>query len=553
MKRIAITALIFTSIISLNLSQVNAESLKSTKDINEILENENSSKLESKIYMDVPNNGDSIENNKIILKGWALNASGVKEVEVYVDGKKMPNAQIGLSRPDVNSAFPGYKNGENSGFITDIDLTNIAPGNRNIEVIALGNDGSKKSEIREIKLVKKESKLYIDTPNNGQEIKENFIRVKGWALNASGVKEVEVYVDGKKMPNAQIGLSRPDVNNAFPGYKNGENSGFITDIDLTNISVGKKLLEVIAVGNDGTTQKISREINLNIAKGIITGYTMNLREEPSLNSKVLTTMPPGSKVAVLGRVKGDLLYYHVKYNIDGKSYDGYVSVYLNGSTAVEVYEDNLHQDFIGVLSEKYESNGDPGCISSGEGDYGGKSYGAWQLSSSLGSLDGFVNWLSGENYSFYTKLIEARALDGGSNCGKNFDIAWKELARNHYNTFYNLQHKYTKITFYDDLVRRLSGNSNMERLMQSFAVRNVLWSTAVQHGAYGAYRIINPLSNISNVENFISAVYSERGRINSHGNLVHFPNCSEAVQQGVASRFRREKNDAIKMYRDSLT
>ncbi|EJT5915339.1 hypothetical protein N2W46_002694, partial [Clostridium perfringens] len=112
MKRIAITALIFTSIISLNLSQVNAESLKSTKDINEILENENSSNLESKIYMDVPNNGDSIENNKIILKGWALNASGVKEVEVYVDGKKMPNAQIGLSRPDVNSAFPGYKNGE---------------------------------------------------------------------------------------------------------------------------------------------------------------------------------------------------------------------------------------------------------------------------------------------------------------------------------------------------------------------------------------------------------------------------------------------------------
>ncbi|MGU8614624.1 Ig-like domain-containing protein, partial [Clostridium perfringens] len=68
------------------------------------------------------------------------------------------------------------------------------------------------SEIREIKLVKKESKLYIDTPNNGQEIKENFIRVKGWALNASGVKEVEIYVDGKKMPNAQIGLSRPDVN-----------------------------------------------------------------------------------------------------------------------------------------------------------------------------------------------------------------------------------------------------------------------------------------------------------------------------------------------------
>ena len=288
------------------------------------------------------------------------------------------------------------------------------------------------------------------------------------------------------------------------------------------------------------------------AKGKLTNFEMNLRSKPSLNSAVLTTVPEGSDVLVLEKVKGDLTYYRVKYNHNGKTYNGYISTYLNGVTAVQVCDDNNNNEFLGVLSEKYESNGNSGCISSGEGDYGGKSYGAWQLSSKLGSLNGFVNWLKGENYDFYKRLTDARSLDNGSNCGPHFDKEWKNLANNHYNTFYNLQHKYTKKTFYDDLVNRLTTNDGFSNMLTNFSIRNVLWSTAVQHGAYGAYQIIAPLSDTKDVEKFINKVYAERGRKNSSGGLVHFPNCSKAVQRGVASRFSREENDAIRMYEYSF-
>ena len=47
---------------------------------------------------------------------------------------------------------------------------------------------------------------------------------------------------------------------------------------------------------------------------------------------------------------------------------------------------------LGDLSAQYESNGDPGCISDGYGDAGGKSYGTYQFSSNAGSLG---NLLSG--------------------------------------------------------------------------------------------------------------------------------------------------------------
>ena len=45
---------------------------------------------------------------------------------------------------------------------------------------------------------------------------------------------------------------------------------------------------------------------------------------------------------------------------------------------------------LGDLSASYESNGNPGCVSSGAGDLGGISYGAYQLASAAGSVDAFI-------------------------------------------------------------------------------------------------------------------------------------------------------------------
>ena len=45
------------------------------------------------------------------------------------------------------------------------------------------------------------------------------------------------------------------------------------------------------------------------------------------------------------------------------------------------------------LARKYESNGDPSCVSTGEGDLGGVSYGLYQLSSQAGSVESFLAWV----------------------------------------------------------------------------------------------------------------------------------------------------------------
>jgi hypothetical protein len=60
---------------------------------------------------------------------------------------------------------------------------------------------------------------------------------------------------------------------------------------------------------------------------------------------------------------------------------------------------------LGYLSGIGESNNDPGIISSGIGDIGGKSYGAFQFASSIGIPLDFVRWLENHNGDMHIILI----------------------------------------------------------------------------------------------------------------------------------------------------
>lgn len=334
---------------------------------------------------------------------------------------------------------------------------------------------------------------------------------------------------------------------------NGKTERYVLSY-MFNSTEFKTKLQNVGLINIGEITLSSNDTKDTVARGIIRSSIsgLNLREEPSLNSNVLTVLNGGDYVTITGRIKGDRTYYKVQCVKDGKIYNGYISITLNSGNTVEIFQDNANNEFLGVLSEKYESNGDPGRISDTPGDYGGKSYGAWQFSSKMKSLDSFVYWLEDKNKSFYERLTQAWKLDGNTNCGPNFDAAWKEIANNHYNTFYALQQAYVKEKNYDVLVSKLLKVGNFSNILSSFSGRNVIWSTVVQHGVNGAYNIIAPLKNITNVEDFITAVYAERGRTDEKGILVYFKSSSIAVQQSVAKRFVNEKNEAIKLHRYSL-
>jgi len=201
---------------------------------------------------------------------------------------------------------------------------------------------------------------------------------------------------------------------------------------------------------------------------------------------------------------------------------------------------------LGTLSRKYESNGNPGLVSSGRGDHGGRSYGAYQFSSKTGSAAEFTSWLG------RTHPDLARGLAGKKPDTPAYDTAWKQTAARDPAGFLRAQHDYMQHSFYEPAAAKVKGSTGLDVSQRSRAVRETLWSTAVQHGQGGANSVFKTAlagrdpSTLSDKQ-IIDAVYAERGRKNSAGQLVHFRSSSPEFQRGIANRFQNERQDAQAM------
>lgn len=209
---------------------------------------------------------------------------------------------------------------------------------------------------------------------------------------------------------------------------------------------------------------------------------------------------------------------------------------------------------LGDLSKKYESNGNPGTISSGYGDAGGKSYGMYQFSSTMGVVDNYVKWLRENGYWFGDEL--AKYTVGSS----YFDDAWKFLANSANRAdFEKSQHDFAKAMYYDKACNLLYGCGYVVS-RHSKAMKDVVWSRAVQYGPYQVPEMYNEACNIvlggefnlsyvdhiSFDERMIKAIYLDVC------STPAWTNGSPALREGLYNRFASECDDAIKMLHEEL-
>lgn len=201
---------------------------------------------------------------------------------------------------------------------------------------------------------------------------------------------------------------------------------------------------------------------------------------------------------------------------------------------------------LGDLSKKYESNGDPGCISSGWGDAGGKSYGMYQLASNTGSVESYIKWLRRNGYWFADKLAEYPI---GSIA---FDDTWKFLANSgNRGDFEKSQHDFIKAMYYDRAVAALARAMYHVENKHSDVMRDVVWSRAVQYGAgqivemFEAAALSRGYPNLSYVDaeafdaQMIEAIYMDVC------STPEWTNGSPALRRGLYIRFKNECDDAL--------
>lgn len=284
--------------------------------------------LPSLICIDTPKSNSSTSQNQINVAGWSLDASGTNKVQVYVDDAYKGDATIGLSRLDVNKAFPGYSGGTNSGYSYTLNLSDVSIGSHTITVKSVGKNGTTIQQ--SIKFNKNElpSLITIDEPfSNSNTKNKNQINVVGWSLDASGINKVQVFVDNAYKGDATIGLTRPDVNKVFPGYPEGTNSGYNYALNLLDISDGAHTLLVKSVGQNGTVIQQSLKFNK------ITSPSVMCIDNPSAYSFIKNG----------------------QFNVSGWSLNAY------GVKNVQVYFDNVYQGDASIgISRSDVNNAFPG-------------------------------------------------------------------------------------------------------------------------------------------------------------------------------------------------
>ncbi len=94
--------------------------------------------------IDMPG-GEAVVGPRITISGWALAAAGLRAVELRSTGVTL-TAAIGIPRPDVAAAKPGYPDAGSGGFEFTGDLSShpAAPGDdrRVFAVVAIAKDGA---------------------------------------------------------------------------------------------------------------------------------------------------------------------------------------------------------------------------------------------------------------------------------------------------------------------------------------------------------------------------------------------------------------------------
>lgn len=200
--------------------------------------------------------------------------------------------------------------------------------------------------------------------------------------------------------------------------------------------------------------------------------------------------------------------------------------------------DKNQLDFVGKYVKKFES-GDSGSktISSGKGDYGGVSYGTYQLASF--SQDG--GNIGGSAKAFWDTYYKNSYPDLKLVNNDKFKNAWLSEVDKDPNKFFNNEHDYIMNKYYKPVIE---GTSNLNDFVKSRAMQESILSTSVQYGsglAKGIFQNVIKGKNPDSISQY--DLVSEVQDYKSKNVDNHFRKSSQSVKNSLKNnRIPQEKS-----------
>ena len=214
---------------------------------------------------------------------------------------------------------------------------------------------------------------------------------------------------------------------------------------------------------------------------------------------------------------------------------------------------------LGDLSMRYETSFRPGqeaeaagVVSTGVGDPGGVSYGAYQLASSAKGGHQVQAFLCANGLPWAARF----ASKDPTTAAGDFAKTWHEVAGKEGMVFFLAQHAYIERTHYAPVVNYVRKATGLDIAGRSRPVQNAVWSASVQHGQAPriiaeAVRRIGPPPEGGDARQYdrslINAIYDVRseytgGRIAIGHHPIHL---NPTVVKVLDQRYTNERREAL--------
>jgi hypothetical protein len=207
--------------------------------------------------------------SRLSVNGWALAAAPITEISATIDGTVVGKAVYGLARPGIGRLYPGRNQADHSGFILSFDLP--ATAGRVVEPLLTVRTAD--GEIGRRPLRVDIPPQQVEAPPIGTELMQlgideavvdgsGILRVAGWVVCLVQLESVEVFIDGARLGEAELGRVRDDVEKTHPDYPNSRFAGFLLLSDVGDLGAGRKTVAVKIVARTGISRVLTAEVEV---------------------------------------------------------------------------------------------------------------------------------------------------------------------------------------------------------------------------------------------------------------------------------------------------
>lgn len=198
----------------------------------------------------------------LFVGGWAADtATGapVHSVTIFVDGNSLGIATLGISRADVAKVYGSMY--LPSGWNCQVSTSSLSEGTHTVTATSAGPSGTAQLVgSRTITITAGQELGHLDSAadanGNATIAQGGTLYVGGWAADTgtgAPVQSVTIFVDGNRVGTASLGISRPDVAQAY-GTSIYTASGWNFQVSTASLSAGTHTVTAKAASLSGTTQ-----------------------------------------------------------------------------------------------------------------------------------------------------------------------------------------------------------------------------------------------------------------------------------------------------------